>query len=127
MAFGQTLKLNNSVNRIYTHKRVFKFPCLRYAIRGTQHRDSLQWVAALDLMRGLGAELLVPAHTQPLEGEQEIRDVLTAYRDAIQFVHDQTVRLMNKGLTGRQCAEVRQGTLASHWSTELTLDSDWMM
>merc|ERR1719445_235369 len=48
---------------------------------------------------------MVPAHTQPLEGEQDIRDVLTVYRDAIQFVHDQTVRLMNKGLTGRQCAE----------------------
>ena len=31
---------------------------------------------------------------------------MTAYRDAIQYVHDQTVRLMNKGLTGRQCAEV---------------------
>ena len=46
---------------------------LRYAIRGTQHRDTLQWVAALDRMRGLGAELMVPAHTQPLEGEQDIR------------------------------------------------------
>ena len=47
----------------------------RYAIRGTQHRDTLQWVAALDRMRGLGAELMVPAHTQPLEGEQQIRRV----------------------------------------------------
>ena len=49
----------------------------RYAIRGTQHRDTLQWVAALDRMRGLGAELMVPAHTQPLEGEQQIRRVKT--------------------------------------------------
>ena len=60
----KTFKLNNVI-------------FLRYAIRGTQHRDTLQWVAALDRMRGLGAELMVPAHTQPLEGEQQIRGVQT--------------------------------------------------
>ena len=70
------------------------------------HRDTLQWVAALDLMLKLEAERLVPQHTRPLEGADTIREVLTAYRDAIQFVHDQTVRFMNKGLTGRQIAEV---------------------
>ena len=48
---------------------------------------------------------------------------MTAYRDAIQYVHDQTVRLMNKGLTGRQCAEVESwwcdNYLASHGSIAL--------
>ena len=29
---------------------------------------------------------------------EEVSDVLTAYRDAIQFTHDQTVRFMNQGL-----------------------------
>ena len=70
------------------------------------HRDTLQWVAALDIMLELKAEKLVPQHTRPLEGAETIREVVTAYRDAIQFVHDQTVRFMNKGLTGRQIAEV---------------------
>ena len=46
---------------------------VRYAIRGTQHRDTLQWVAALDRMRRLEPDLLVPAHTGPLEGEENIR------------------------------------------------------
>jgi hypothetical protein len=31
-------------------------------------------------------------------GEEAIYTALTDYRDAIQFVHDQTVRLMNTGL-----------------------------
>lgn len=31
---------------------------------------------------------------------------MTAYRDAIQIVHDQTVRHMNKGLSGREIAEI---------------------
>ena len=69
------------------------------------HRDTLQWVAALDLMLDLSPSLLVPQHTRPLTGSQNIADTLTAYRDAIQFVHDQTVRHMNKGLTGRETAE----------------------
>ena len=72
------------------------------------HRDTLQWVTALDMMLELGAQRLVPQHTRPLEGAETIRDVLTAYRDAIQFVHDQTVRFMNKGLSGRQIAECVQ-------------------
>jgi len=81
------------------------FPNL-YAIRGTMHRDTLQWVAALDIMLDLSPSHLVPQHTRPLHGEETIRGIVTAYRDAIQYVHDQTVRYMNKGLTGNQIAEV---------------------
>ena len=73
------------------------FPNL-YAIRGTASRDTLLWVQAVDLMRKLKPKILVPQHTRPIEGSQEIQEILTAYRDAIQLVHDQTVRYMNKGL-----------------------------
>ena len=99
-----------------------------YAIRGTMHRDTLQWVAALDLMLELQPELLVPQHTRPLSGEEKIRETITAYRDAIQFVHDQTVRLMNKGLSGRQTAEMVRlpAHLASHpYLTEYYGTVEW--
>ena len=56
------------------------------------------WAKAVDLMRRLKPKLLVPQHTRPIEGQEEIYEILTAYRDAIQLVHDQTVRYMNKGL-----------------------------
>lgn len=61
-------------------------------------RDTLTWVKAVDLMRKLKPKLLVPQHTRPIEGADQIMEILTAYRDAIQIVHDQTVRYMNKGL-----------------------------
>ena len=48
-------------------------------------------------MRTLRPAMLVPQHTRPICGEKEVMDVLTCYRDAIQFTHDQTVRYMNKG------------------------------
>ena len=73
------------------------FPNL-YAIRGTAYRDVTQWVKSLDKMRVLGAEYLVPHHTRPITGADNIFETLTHYRDAIQFVHDQTIRLMNQGL-----------------------------
>ncbi|PFH34555.1 metallo-beta-lactamase domain-containing protein [Besnoitia besnoiti] len=68
-----------------------------YAIRGTETRDCNDWIASLDLMRSLNAEYLVLGHTRPLYGKDEIQSTLVAYRDAIQFIHDQTVRYMNKG------------------------------
>ncbi len=80
------------------------FPNL-YAIRGTAYRDVALWVNSLDKMRALRAEYLVPGHTRPLTGADRIYETLTNYRDAIQFVHDQTIRLMNKGLTPSQIAE----------------------
>lgn len=80
------------------------FPNL-YTIRGTPYRDTGQWVASLDKIRALGAEYLVPSHTRPLTGADTIEDTLTAYRDAIQYVHDQTLRYMNKGYTPDQIVE----------------------
>ena len=80
------------------------FPNL-YAIRGTAYRDVKHWVASIDKMRALQPEYLVPQHTRPLIGAQKIHQVLTNYRDAIQFVHDQTIRWMNKGLTPMEIVE----------------------
>lgn len=73
------------------------FPNL-YTIRGTLYRDVLDWVASLDAMRERRPLHLVPSHTRPLHGEEVVLAALTDYRDAIQYVHDQTVRGMNRGL-----------------------------
>jgi alkyl sulfatase BDS1-like metallo-beta-lactamase superfamily hydrolase len=74
------------------------FPNL-YTIRGTPYRDLSGWVSSLDTMRYLRPKYLIPSHTRPLVGVGNIQNKLTVYRDGIQFVHDQTIRLMNKGLT----------------------------
>jgi alkyl sulfatase BDS1-like metallo-beta-lactamase superfamily hydrolase len=73
------------------------FPNL-YTIRGTSYRDPKLWAASLDKMRALHADFLVPSHTRPLSGSAAIDKALTDYRDAIRFVYDQTVRMMNQGL-----------------------------
>ena len=80
------------------------FPNL-YTIRGTRYRDVQVWARSLEKMRKLQAEYLVPCHTRPMTGRERINEVLADYRDAIQFVHDQTVRGINKGLTPDEIVE----------------------
>jgi alkyl sulfatase BDS1-like metallo-beta-lactamase superfamily hydrolase len=72
------------------------FPNL-YTIRGTTYRDPVQWYRSIDRLRELGPEYLVPSHGRPVEGRAEVEALLAAYRDAIQFTHDQAVRLINRG------------------------------
>ncbi|MBU2551112.1 MAG: MBL fold metallo-hydrolase [Proteobacteria bacterium] len=74
------------------------FPNL-HTIRGTRYRDPRQWYKSIDVLRRYPAECMAPSHGRPVYGSDEVADVLTAYRDAIQFVHNQTIRYMNQGCT----------------------------
>lgn len=62
-----------------------------YTIRGTKYRDPVKWFKSIDRMREFPAECLVPTHGRPIVGHDNIQNMLTAYRDAIQFVHDPAV------------------------------------
>lgn len=76
-----------------------------YTLRGTPYRDPMQWVRTIDWIRyDLRPQAVIPHHGHPLTDPAAIDDVLTAYRDAIQFTHDQTVRFINHGLTPSEIA-----------------------
>ena len=92
-------------NSLMPGDNIYKtFPNL-YTIRGTTHRDVMGWIGSLDHMRSLNPQFLFPSHTRPIVGK-DISIALTIYRDAIQFVHDQTVRLMNEGYYPDQIVEM---------------------
>ena len=76
-----------------------------YAIRGTKFRNPMEWVHSLDKIRLLNAEHLVPSHSRPISGKENVSKALTDYRDGIQFVHDQTIRYINKGLTPNEIVQ----------------------
>ena len=80
------------------------FPNL-YTIRGTSHRDVTGWVESIDQMKKYNSEFLFPSHTLPIIGKNNIKDALNIYRDAIQYIHDQTIRLMNQGLYPDEIAD----------------------
>ncbi len=81
------------------------FPNL-YTIRGTTHRDVKGWIDSIDHMKTFNAEFLFPSHTKPIIGKEKITEVLTIYRDGIQYIHDQTIRLINKGLYPDEIVEL---------------------
>jgi alkyl sulfatase BDS1-like metallo-beta-lactamase superfamily hydrolase len=45
----------------------------------------------------LRPEIVLPSHGPAIKGTEEITRRLTRYRDAIQYVHDETVKGMNEG------------------------------
>ncbi|MAF47453.1 MAG: MBL fold metallo-hydrolase [Rhodospirillaceae bacterium] len=87
-----------------------------YALRGTQFRNPMQWAKGLDCLRDFKADILIPHHGPTVEGAGAVEDVLVAHRDAIQYLHDQAVRWINKGCTWDELAEkvTMPEHLASH-------------
>ncbi|CAC5397796.1 unnamed protein product [Mytilus coruscus] len=76
-----------------------------YTIRGAPARDPVDWYTSVQKMLDLDPDYLVPSHHRPLIGKNDIRNVLIPYRDGIQFVHDQALRFINKGLTPDEIAK----------------------
>ena len=84
-----------------------------YTIRGDVPRPAQRWVDALDRLRAYPADALAKSHGRCIVGRDDAADHLLAYRDSIAWMHDQTVRLMNKGFTPDQIVE-RLGELPEH-------------
>ena len=79
-----------------------------YTLRGAQVRDALLWSKYIDEAIDLyGAEIdtLFASHHWPRWGNEAINEYLASQRDAYRFVHDQTLRLANHGLTMNEIAE----------------------
>jgi alkyl sulfatase BDS1-like metallo-beta-lactamase superfamily hydrolase len=66
-------------------------------IRGARMRVPEDWIASLEKMIALAPEDVVPSHTRPVLGPAAVRDTLTAYRDGIRSILDQTIQGMKKG------------------------------
>lgn len=72
------------------------FPNL-YTLRGTMTRQALQYIKALDIALSKKPEYLLMGHGEPIIGWKNIEKILTDYRNAIQYVHDETVKGINEG------------------------------
>ena len=66
-------------------------------MRGDRYRDALTCIASVERVRDLEPELLVTGHFEPIAGQRRINAELTRLRNAIQYIHDQTVAGMNAG------------------------------
>lgn len=79
-----------------------------FAIRGEPYRDPRVLVAGLDGILRFEPQHLVGVHGPPMSGTDEITAAVTDARDALQFIWDQTVRGLNRGLTDGELVEFVQ-------------------
>ncbi len=90
--------------------------------RGADVRDALAWSKylgeALQLWGGK-AEAMCGQHHWPVWGHQRIDTMIRQQRDLYKFAHDQTIRLMNHGLTASEIAETIRlpASLEGAWHT----------
>lgn len=68
-----------------------------YTLRGTKPRWALDYAASIDRVLALEPEIMIPSHGEPVMGYNNIQVAASRYRDAILYVHDQTVLGMNQG------------------------------
>lgn len=91
-------------------------------LRGALVRDARIWARYLDEALRLfaaGADVLFASHHWPTWGQEAMRDFLTEQRDLYAYLHDQTLRLANRGYTGTEIAEIIEmpPSLAAAWHT----------
>ena len=90
--------------------------------RGADVRDALAWSKYLGealAMWGGKAEAMCGQHHWPVWGKERIDTMIRQQRDLYKFAHDQTIRLMNHGLTATEIAETIKlpASLEGAWHT----------
>ena len=60
-------------------------------------RFAKDWADALRAMAAKGAELLLPGHGVPIAGADRVKQALSEAAELLDFLHDETLRLMNEG------------------------------
>ncbi|GGC59847.1 alkyl/aryl-sulfatase [Chelatococcus reniformis] len=88
--------------------------------RGAEVRDPLAWSKYINEAIELFAsrsDVLMGQHHWPVWGQARLQTFLRQARDLYKYVHDQTLRLMNHGLTAAEIAETLTlpDTLARPW------------
>ncbi|MEV7191718.1 alkyl sulfatase dimerization domain-containing protein [Streptomyces sp. NPDC093510] len=77
-------------------------------LRGAQVRDARQWAHYLGesvVLFGGKVDVAFASHHWPTWGGEFIVELLERQRDLYAYMHDQTLRMINLGMTGREIAE----------------------
>ncbi|MFI5181418.1 MAG: alkyl/aryl-sulfatase [Thermoanaerobaculia bacterium] len=89
-------------------------------LRGAQVRDAAKWSYYLNeaiAMYGDRTDVLIAQHNWPRWGHERAIQFLKDQRDTYKYIHDQTLRLTNEGLTMAEIGPMLKlpPSLARHW------------
>ena len=91
-----------------------------YTLRGAEVRDAKAWShyinEAIEIFSD-DAQVLFASHTWPIWGNEELVTFLKKQRDLYGYLHDQTLRLANRGYTMLEIAELMEipEALSQEW------------
>lgn len=93
-----------------------------YTLRGAEIRDGRLWsryIGEAIVRYGDKTDIVIAQHHWPMWGNERIVVFLKKQRDLYKFIHDQTVRLLNHGLTSTEIAERLKlpPSLANDWAS----------
>jgi glyoxylase-like metal-dependent hydrolase (beta-lactamase superfamily II) len=66
-------------------------------IRGDKPRLVVNYLKSLDIVRKLGAEILITGHGEPIRGAEKVRADLDRMYDAVSYVNEAVIEGMNAG------------------------------
>ena len=101
-----------------------------FTMRGEKVRKPIEYIESLNTVINFAPRLILPSHLVPVQGSEQIVADLVRIRDAVQWVHDQTVAGMNEGKTvGELMEDIRlppQLSLAqTHGKVSWAVKSIW--
>jgi alkyl sulfatase BDS1-like metallo-beta-lactamase superfamily hydrolase len=78
-----------------------------YTLRGAKVRDAVKWASFINEAMSMAADAdnYFASHHWPMWGNTEIIGYMEKQRDMYKYIHDQTMRLANQGLTPNEIAE----------------------
>lgn len=92
-----------------------------YSLRGAKIREPLPWSKYLNqalAMWGDEAEVLFAQHHWPTWGNEKVVELLEKQRDLYRYINDETLRMVNHGMTMREVADAFElpDSLAHFWA-----------
>lgn len=73
--------------------------------RGDKPRLVGPYLRSCEIVRDLGAELVITGHGEPVRGAEKIRADVQAMHDAVQWIEQETIKVMNAGGTVYQAMQ----------------------
>ena len=92
-----------------------------YTLRGAEIRDGNLWSRYIsEALEAFGdkTDVMIAQHMWPTFGQPRVQDQLKKHRDLYKFINDQTLRLLNHGMTPGEIADTLRlpASLEQEWS-----------
>lgn len=82
---------------VFIGDNYYKYFINNATLRGTPTRPVLGYINALDFALSCDPELFLPGHDLPIVSKKIINKTITNFRDALQYLFDETIKGINEG------------------------------